>query len=90
VRSLAGTRVVFTGKMRVVRAKASLSLKKAGGIPQLKVGHQADILVRGEHSSPLYKTVEMGQKLLDVSREREAGHEVVELTEARFWRLCGK
>jgi hypothetical protein len=65
-------------------------LKKAGGIPQAKVGHQTDILVKGDLSSPHYKAVEMGQKLLDVQREREAGHEVVELSEARFWRLCGK
>ena len=90
VRSLAGKRVVFTGRMRVVRAQARLSLKKAGGIAQAKVGHQTDILVRGELSSPLYKAVEMGQKLLDVQGEREAGHEVVELPEAKFWRLCGQ
>jgi NAD-dependent DNA ligase len=31
VRSLAGRRVVFTGKMRVVRAQARRALKKAGG-----------------------------------------------------------
>jgi Protein kinase domain len=88
VRSLVGKRVVFTGRMRVVRAQARRALTKAGGIPQAKVGHQTDILVRGEQSSPLYKAVEMGQKLLDVQREREAGHDVVELPETRFWRLC--
>jgi NAD-dependent DNA ligase len=89
VRSLVGKRVVFTGIMRVVRAQARLALKRAGGIPQAKVGHQTDILVKGELSSPQYKAVEMGQKLLDVQREREVGHKVVELPEARFWRLCG-
>ena len=88
VRSLVEKRVVFTGRMRVVRAQARRALKKAGGIPQAKVGHQTDILVKGELSSPLYKAVEMGQKLLDVQREREAGHEVVVLPETRFWRLC--
>lgn len=90
VRSLVGKQVVFTGRMRVVRAQARRALKKAGGIPQAKVGHQTDILVKGGLSSPHYKAVEMGQKLLDVQREREAGHEVVELAEARFWRLCGE
>lgn len=89
VRSLVGKRVVFTGIMRVVRAQARHVLKRAGGIPQAKVGHQTDILVKGELSSPQYKAVEMGQKLLDVQREREVGHKVVELAEARFWRLCG-
>jgi hypothetical protein len=88
IRSLAGKRVVFTGKMRVVRANAKRALKKAGGIAQAKVGHQTDILVRGDLSSPLYKAVEWGQKLLDVRRERELGHDVVELEEARFWQLC--
>jgi hypothetical protein len=53
-------------------------------------GHQTDILVRGELSSPLFKAVEMGQKLLDVQRENEAGHKVVVLPEARFWKLCGE
>ena len=90
VRSLVGKRVVFTGRMRVVRAQARRALKKAGGIPQAKVGQQTDVLVKGELSSPLFKAVEMGQKLLDVKREREAGHEVVVLPEARFWRLCGE
>jgi len=88
VRSLVGKRVVFTGRMRVVRAQARLSLKKAGGIPQAKVGHQTDILVKGELSSPRYIAGEMGQKLLDVQRERDAGHDVVVLEEDRFWRLC--
>jgi hypothetical protein len=90
VRSLVGRNVVFTGRMRVTREEAKLSLKKAGGVPQAKVGHQTDILVRGELSSPQFIAVEMGRKLLDVQREREAGHEVVELKEARFWQLCGE
>jgi serine/threonine-protein kinase len=90
VRSLAGKRVVFTGRMRVVRAQARLSLKTAGGIPQASVGHRTDILVKGDLSSPHYKAVRKGQKLLDVEREREAGHEVVVLPEDRFWRLCGE
>jgi hypothetical protein len=90
VRSLAGKRVVFTGRMRVIRAEARLSLKKTGGIPQAKVGHQTDILVKGDLSSAQYIAVEMGQKLLDVQHEREVGHEVVVLPEARFWHLCGE
>jgi serine/threonine-protein kinase len=90
VRSLVGKRVVFTGKFRVLRKIARLSLSKAGAIPQSKVGHQTDIIVRGELSSPHYIAVEVGRKLLDVQREREAGHRIVEISEARFWRLCGK
>jgi serine/threonine-protein kinase len=87
-RSLAGKRVVFTGRMRVVRRQAKLALRKAGGIPQAKVGSQTDIVVKGDLSSPRYMAVEMGQKLLDVQREREAGHKVDVLAEDRFWQLC--
>lgn len=90
VRSLVGKRVVFTGKMRVLRKIAALSLKEAGGIPQSKVGHQTDIIVRGEQPSPHYIAVDVGRKLLDVQREREVGHRIVELSEASFWRLCRK
>jgi serine/threonine protein kinase len=89
VRSLVGKQVVFTGKMRVVRKLAGLSLKKAGGIPQSKVGHQTDIIVRGELSSPQYIAGEVGRKLLDVQRESETGHEILVLWETQFWRLCG-
>ena len=88
VRSLAGKNVVFTGRMGVTRGEAKIALKKAGGISQAKVGHQTDILIKGALSSPHYKAVEMGQKLLDVQRESEDGHEVVVLSEDRFWRLC--
>jgi serine/threonine protein kinase len=90
VRSLAGKHVVFTGRMRRVRERAKGALKKAGGIPQGKVGHLTDILVKGERSSPLYKADEIGQKLLDVQREAEVGHQVIVLSEDDFWRLCGK
>jgi hypothetical protein len=41
-------------------------------------------------SSPHYKAVEMGQKILDVQRESEDGHDVVVLSEDRFWRLCSQ
>lgn len=89
IRSLAGKRVVFTGRMRVVRKRAALALKRVGGIAQSKVGHQTDIVVKGELSSPHFIAGEMGRKLLDVQREREAGHEILVLSETRFWRLCG-
>jgi hypothetical protein len=54
------------------------------------VGQRTDIVVKGELSSPQYKAVEMGEKLLDVQRELEAGHEVIEVSEAKFWLLCGE
>ena len=90
IHSLDGKNVVFTGKMGVTRKQAKVALKKAGGIVQTMVGHQTDVVVKGRLSSPLWKAGEMGQKLLDVEREREDGHVVVVLSEERFWRLCGK
>ena len=37
-----------------------------------------------------HRESEMGQTRLDVKREKESGHDIVELPEARFWQLCGE
>src|SRR5208282_6937358 len=76
VRSLQGKRVVFTGRLKMLRKKAaSLLVKRAGGISQAKVSRTTDILVVGEQS-PHWKAEKKGQKLLDLDHEQEQGHRI--------------
>jgi serine/threonine protein kinase len=88
VRSLLGKRVVFTGRMKMLRKKAAHLLKRAGGIWQSNVSRTTDILVVGEQS-PHWKAEKKGQKLLDLDHERERGHEIKVITEKRFQNLIG-
>jgi serine/threonine protein kinase len=87
VRSLQGKRVVFTGRLTMLRKKAAkLLVKRAGGISQAKVSRTTDILVVGEQS-PHWKAEKKGQKLLDLDHERERGHQIKVITEKRFQNL---
>src|ERR1700722_1612035 len=86
VRSLQGKRVVFTGRLKMLRKKADLLVKRAGGISQAKVSRTTDILVVGEQS-PHWKAEEKGQKLLDLDHEGERGHRIAVITEKRFQNL---
>lgn len=87
VRSLQGKRVVFTGRLKMLRKKAAkLLVKRAGGISQSKVSRTTDILVVGEQS-PRWKAEKKGQKLLDLDHERERGHQIKVITEKRFQNL---
>jgi serine/threonine protein kinase len=87
VRSLEGKRVVFTGRLKMLRKKAArLLVKRAGGISQTKVSSTTDILVVGEQS-PNWKAEKKGQKLLDLDHEREHGHRIAVITERRFQNL---
>ncbi len=87
VRTLQGKRVVFTGRLKMLRKRAAtLLVKRAGGISQTKVSHATDILVVGEQS-PHWKAEKKGQKLLDLDSERERGHRIVVITEKRFQNL---
>jgi serine/threonine-protein kinase len=88
VRSLKGKRVVFTGSMAILRAKAKLLVKKAGGTVEDNVSRTTDIVVVGENS-PNWKAEKKGRKLLDVDRERELGHDIAVITERRFRNLVG-
>jgi eukaryotic-like serine/threonine-protein kinase len=89
VRSLAGRRVVFTGRLAMPRARAALAVKKVGGIVEGQVSHETDVVVVGE-GSPLWKAQRKGQKLLDVDRERELHHHIVVISERRFRQLIGR
>jgi serine/threonine protein kinase len=88
VRSLQGKRVVFTGRLKMLRKKAAHLLKRSGGIWQSNVSRTTDILVVGEQS-PHWKAEKKGQKLLDLDHERERGHEIKVITEKRFQNLIG-
>ncbi len=88
VRSLAGKRVVFTGRLKMLRKKAASLVKRAGGIWQSSVSRTTDIVVVGEQS-PHWKAEKKGQKLLDLDSERERGHRIAVITEKRFRTLVG-
>ena len=89
VRSLQSKRVVFTGRLKMSRKKATnLLVKRAGGISQTKISRATDILVVGEQS-PHWKAEKKGQKLLDLDHERERGHRIAVITEKRFQNLIG-
>jgi BRCT domain type II-containing protein len=70
----------------MLRKKANLLVKQAGGISQAKVSRTTDILVVGEQS-PHWKAEEKGQKLLDLDHEGERGHRIAIMTEQRFENL---
>jgi serine/threonine protein kinase len=86
VRSLVGKRVVFTGRLKMLRKKAGILVKRAGGISQARVSRTTDILVVGEES-PHWKAEKKGQKLLDLDHEGEQGHRIAIITEKRFQHL---
>jgi serine/threonine protein kinase len=86
VLSLRGKRVVFTGRLKMLRKKANLLVKRAGGISQSKISRTTDILVVGGQS-PHWKAEKKGQKLLDLDHEQEQGHRIAVITEKRFQKL---
>jgi serine/threonine protein kinase len=88
VLSLQGKRVVFTGRLKMLREKANLLVKRAGGISQAKISRTTDILVVGGQS-PHWKAEKKGQKLLDLDHEQEHGHRIAVITEKRFQKLIG-
>jgi serine/threonine protein kinase len=85
--SLKGKFVVFTGPLSAMnRREAGALAKRVGAHIQPKVTSQTDIVVRGGVASS-WKAGEKGQKLLDVDREREKGHEICVIGERRFLAL---
>lgn len=83
VTSFDGKRVVFTGALSLPRKNAVMLLRKAGGFPQRGICHNTDIIVVGK-SSPHFKAGTKGQKLLDLAREFELGHNVAVIGEKKF------
>jgi NAD-dependent DNA ligase len=82
--SLKGKVIVFTGVLsRMSRRAAAALAERAGARVQPKVTSATDIVVRGA-SADIWKADDKGQKLLDVDRERERGHEICVIDERRF------
>ncbi len=89
VRSLQGHTVVFTGKLSgLSRSLASALAARAGAVVESRVTRKTSLVVVG--ASPQWKAGDKGQKLLDVQREGELGHDVARIDETRFLRLVGK
>jgi serine/threonine protein kinase len=86
VRSLEGKRVVFTGGLSLPRARAKQLARRAGAIVEDRVSQATDAIVVGDRS-PHWKAEHKGQKLLDVDREAERGHEIAVVKESRFLAL---
>jgi hypothetical protein len=86
--SLDGKIVVFTGRLKMLRSKAAHLVRQAGGAVKNAVGSDTDVVVQGVPAR-LWKASSKGQKLLDVDRERERGHNVAVITEDRFLSLVG-
>jgi serine/threonine protein kinase len=88
VRSLDGKRIVFTGGLSLPRARAKQLALKAGAIVESQVSQSTDVIVVGDQS-PHWKAERKGQKLLDVDREAERGHNIAVVKESRFLVLVG-
>jgi len=89
VNSLSGKHVVFTGPLSLLRAEAKRLAKRAGAIVEDRVNQLTDVLIVGG-PSPQWKAELKGQKLLDVDREKERGHEIAVVREKRFLALVGR
>jgi NAD-dependent DNA ligase len=85
-RSLAGKKVVFTGKLPIKREDAKLRLLQAGGVFQEQVNESTDVVVVGNRS-PLYESGRKGQKLKGVDRLNRAGRRIAIIGWDDFTRL---
>ena len=85
--SLKGKFIVFTGALSgMSRREAAGLAKRRGAHVQLRVTSRTDVVVRGAIAE-VWKADDKGQKLLDVDRERERGHEVCVIDERQFLAL---
>lgn len=87
--SLAGKTVVFTGVLPISRAEAGRRAKRAGAVIRNRITSETDILVKGSAPPGGWKADAKGQKLLEVDRERERGHEIHVIGDRAFLALCG-
>jgi serine/threonine-protein kinase len=85
--SLKGKRVVFTGKLAGWTRRRAADLARAAGATVMpKITSATDVVVVGD-LSPQWKADAKGQKLLDVDREAERGHDIPVVSERQFRRL---
>ncbi len=87
--SLNGKSVVFTGRLSMPRREAVSLAKRRGARVQVKVTSLTDVLIQGAVAKA-WKADLKGQKLLDVDRERERGHNICVIDEREFLMLVGQ
>jgi serine/threonine protein kinase len=85
--SLTGKFIAFTGALTMRRREAMSLAKLHGARVQPKVTSRTDIIVQGA-TSKQWKADIKGQKLLDVDRERERGHDIRVINEREFLTLA--
>ena len=82
-RSLRGQRVVFTGKLPIVRAEAQAQARAAGAIVQNRVNGVTSVVVAGQ-PNPLQIGQKYGTKLFDAHRRLRRGQRIAIIDAARF------
>jgi NAD-dependent DNA ligase len=87
--SLKGKYAVFTGALSIPRREAASLVRRRGGHVQAKVTSLTEIIVQGA-TAKMWKADLKGQKLLDVDRERERGHDLCVIGEREFLMLVGR
>jgi len=78
---------VFTGQLTMTRREASSVAKRSGARVHTKITSHTDIVVQGTKAK-LWKADVKGQKLLDVDRELERGHDICVINEREFLALA--
>ncbi len=87
IRSLAGTRLSFTGFLRRPRREAIAAAKRAGALVQSSPGPSTDVLVRGRPNALQVAGKSGGLKLMEIRRLAARGHRITIIGEAQFWKL---
>jgi len=90
VRTLKGVHLAFTGILSRPRSDAIKAAKRAGAVVHSMLSEQTTVVVRGRPNPLQAAGRDAGRKLMEVKRLREKGHRITLLSDAQFWRLCGK
>ena len=88
VSSLAGLKVVFTGRLGVPRSEAARLARQAGASIGARVTAATDVVVRGQ-PSPNQNAGARGTKLIKARALRSRGRTIRVIQEKPFWRLLG-
>jgi serine/threonine protein kinase len=88
-RTLRGQRVVFTGKLPIVRAEAQVHARAAGAVVQGKVNGATTLVVAGQ-PNPLQIGQRFGTKLFDAHRRIRRGQQIAIIDASHFARLVDR
>ena len=88
VPTLKGQVVVFTGSLRIPRARATTLARRAGARVVTRVSGSTTVVVAGACNRHMVAG-DRGQKLIDVAMLLERGYRVKVIYEAQFLRLVG-